>query len=363
MRVDEDGKIISHATLIIMPDTLVSQWKGEVRKHFTGQFKGYDFKHIDTDIDANADLITNGNIDNNTALSSSNGIMEETNIPDDTEYPTNKNEINKPALRVLVYEGCDELSLNRAGLTFRDVDPRYLSTQYDIIFMSLKTLTKEFHQSRVEDDVIRTPRERGVRGSAATTATTPVGGGVNNGDNGWGGKMYISYPPPMMCIRFAMIVVDETQKIESEGVSQSLSLCTRISSDCRLCVTGTPLGHNRLSDLHSLCHFLHIQPYGFLGKREWLCVFGEKSLLGNEKIRNKWLCDMFSNVMLRRTKNVLLEQLRLLPTVVAIRTIHFSGFEVRTVLFSSVLYLRRYEYATVVFYNSVDELHNRKVLQ
>ena len=316
--VDDDGRIRSNATLIIMPSTLIAQWRSEVAKHIAGSFNLFDSISTSTSTSTStpSDLATLDDI-NPSAAGAGAGC----------------------ALRVFVFDGCEEANLRSKGLSFSDVDPRTLASKYDVIIMSLKTLTKDFHKTQVKEGV--EPRVLRARSSRASSDVTAVAvAGADGRDETDTRKMYVSFPPPIMCIRFTMVVVDETQKIESEGMPQGLSLCTRIAADRRLCVTGTPLGHNRLSDLHSLCQFLQLPPYSLSSHHEWLRIFGDGSnaschfslstthLLRNERVRNQWLTNIFSTIMLRRTKNMLGDQLGLLPTVTSITMLTFSGFEV-----------------------------------
>ena len=305
--LDDKGRIRSDATLIIMPSTLIAQWRSEIAKHIAGSFSLFDSVSVSTP----SDLAT----------------------PDDRSHPA-----AGCALRVFLFEGCEVATLRSKGLSFGDVDPRHLAGNYDIIIMSLKTLTRDFHKAIVPEGVEpRVLRNRKSSGSSDASAADVA----HEMDSKKARKVYISFPPPIMCIRFAMVVVDETQKIESEGMPQGLSLCTRIAADRRLCVTGTPLGHNRLSDLHSLCQFLQLPPYAYATHSEWLRVFGEggaftsflnPQILRDEKLRNQWLANLFSPIMLRRTKNMLGDQLGLLPTVTTITMLTFSGFEVCTII-------------------------------
>ena len=298
------GRVASSATLILMPATLISQWKNEIFKHFEGRLSAFHSSSL---------LPPSRHEDLATSSSSADALSKQ--IP----------------LRMFVYEGCDNLTLRRRGLSFSDVDPRDLASKYDIVFMSLKTLTKEFHQAQnstlpAGQVAERVSRTHGL--NSAMVPPDPYEGPGKTVSNNWGNKVYVNFPPPFMCIQWAMVVVDETQKIESESISQSLSLCTQLSAKRRLCVTGTPLGSNRSSDLHSLCQYLHVNPYGYLGKREWLCVFGERSLIRNEGMRNRWLVDLFAPMVLRRTKLSVAEQLGLDAPITTVRMIDFSGFEV-----------------------------------
>ena len=126
----------------------------------------------------------------------------------------------------------------------------------------------------------------------------------------WGNVKYITFPPPIMCLNFTLLVVDETQKIEAEGVSHALAQCVKLQARRRLCVSGTPLGNSRISDLHSLCQFLRIAPYDSVeDKWCWNRVFGEKSIVQNEAVRHRWLADIFQDMTLRRTKLSVAHQL------------------------------------------------------
>ena len=301
---DTDGRIKSSATLVLMPGTLITQWKGEVLKHFSSTHTlGLSESTLPPDVTA----------DSMTDTEDSSRPSADTSSERDRDRA-----VAAPALRVFVYEGCDEQTLKRRGLSFSDVDPRRLATEYDVIFMSLKVLTKHFHEAQSA-----TGGDRKTSRVTRRESACPSDEGAD-----WGNKMYVSFPPPFMCVRFSMVVVDETQKIESEGVSQGLMLCTRIVADRRLCVTGTPLGRNRLSDLHCLCQFLHLPPYGQLGKREWQCVFGDQSMLADQRVRNRWLSDLFAPVILRRTKSMVEDQLGLRANIVTVKTLVFSAFEV-----------------------------------
>ena len=328
--VDDDGRIRSNATLIIMPSTLIAQWRSEVAKHIAGSFNLFD------SISKSASSSTSISTSTSKSTSTSTSTPSDLTTLDDVNLFAAATGAGC-ALRVFVFDGCEEANLRSKGLSFSDVDPRTLASKYDIIIMSLKTLTKDFHKTQVKEGV--EPRVLRARSSRASSDVTAVAAAADARDETDTSKMYVSFPPPIMCIRFAMVVVDETQKIESEGMPQGLSLCTRIAADRRLCVTGTPLGHNRLSDLHSLCQFLQLPPYSLSSHHEWLRIFGDGSnasphfslsahLLKNEKVRNQWLTNIFSTIMLRRTKNMLGDQLGLLPTVTSITMLTFSGFEV-----------------------------------
>ena len=66
---------------------------------------------------------------------------------------------------------------------------------------------------------------------------------------------------PFLCVRFGAIVVDETQKMDSQKESKALDMARRLRSTRRISLSATPLANNRLSDLHSLCRFLQVSTY------------------------------------------------------------------------------------------------------
>jgi len=136
---------------------------------------------------------------------------------------------------------------------------------------------------------------------------------------------YAIYPPPFLCIRYTLVVVDETQNIESTTTSQILIIACKVRSMYRICVSGTPFGSGRISDLYSLCQFLQITPYSDL--YAWRTL--ESPVLHTTtQYRMGVLYTMFSNITLRRTKEMVREQLGLPEHSVITKPLHFSTFEV-----------------------------------
>lgn len=107
--------------------------------------------------------------------------------------------------------------------------------------------------------------------------------------------------------------------------AQALALCSRISADKRLCVSGTPLGNNRISDLFSLCQYLQIKPYDI--RKNWLKIFHENSLIKNDKFKNRLLSNIFMPISIRRTKNIVKNQINLYEVKEIIKLLNFSKFE------------------------------------
>jgi SNF2 family DNA or RNA helicase len=236
--------IASHATLIIMPNTLISQWKAELLKHIAGV--------------------------------------------------TFNNPIAPVGLKVFIYP--DGLG-SEQGCDYGRADPRHLA-QYDIVLMSFRALQKGYHESNVDYASARIQR-----------------------------SSYAVYPPPFLCVRFGLLVVDETQNIETQTTSQILTMACRIPSANRISVSGTPLGSGRLSDLYSLCQFLRVAP--LCDRRTWLRLIEKPVVPIPVSERIQLVQEFFADITLRRTKNQIHEQLGLPQHAVLTRPLQFSTFEVQ----------------------------------
>lgn len=197
-------------------------------------------------------------------------------------------------LKVFIYpeEGAKKVE------DYSRLDPRNLS-KYDIILMSFRALQKGFHDSNVD---FTSPR---ILHST-----------------------YAIYPPPFLCVNYALMVVDETQNIESASTSQVLSMACKIQSVRRVCVSGTPFGSGRLSDLYSLCQFLRIEPYNS-HSRAWQAIIEAPVLHLSTACRLQWLRGMFRSLTLRRTKEMIQTQLELPEHTITTKPLVFSTFEVR----------------------------------
>lgn len=175
------------------------------------------------------------------------------------------------------------------------LDPSTLS-RYDIVLISFKALQQGFHDSNVDYSSSRILH-----------------------------STYAIYPPPFLCLSYRLVVVDETQNIEAASTSQVLKMACRIRSARRICVSGTPFGTGRISDLSSLCQFLQIQPY--CESHAWRTL--EAPVLHvSATHRMRVLHDMFCNITLRRTKAMISEQLGLPAHTVITKPLQFSTFEV-----------------------------------
>lgn len=179
----------SKVTVVVMPDNLVHQWRHEILKHTSFPI------HLDSELEG---------------------------------YEV------KPASDVLkcaVYEGCDIDKFTGSGnsLGLHHISPTALG-QHDFILVGLSALRKDFNLSNYsnENDVKR--RSMGNVRKRSSSAS----------NQGYYARRY--FPPPLLCLKYLMIVVDETQRLESNGVNQYLHLVSRLQGQYRLCVSGTPIG-------------------------------------------------------------------------------------------------------------------------
>jgi hypothetical protein len=202
-------------------------------------------------------------------------------------------------LRVLIYPEDNSTS---SKVDLKAYDPHLLST-YDVIILSFKALQHGYHQSNV--DYYNSSRVRN--------------------------SIYTIYPPAFLCLNYRLVVLDETQHIESKVESQSLRMACRIPAISRICVSGTPLGSGRLSDLYSLCKFLRIEPF-YSNKSAWKYLIEAPIIDVSSHDRLQCLVAMFATLMLRRTKAMIRDQLELQGGSTIIRELRFSSFEVSWVM-------------------------------
>lgn len=99
---------------------------------------------------------------------------------------------------------------NHKDICINDLDPRVLSTN-DIIFIGLKTLKQEFHLSNFSSN------------DQSKRFTSDI-------------NQY--YPPPILCLEFNIVIVDETQKIEGDKISQILMMAMKLKASNRISVSG-----------------------------------------------------------------------------------------------------------------------------
>lgn len=104
---------------------------------------------------------------------------------------------------------------------------------------------------------------------------------------------------------FHIVILDEAQNIKN-STTRTAQAAYKLDCRQRLCLTGTPM-ENHLGELWSIFHFL--MP-GFLGTKELFNTsFREPIEEQGDDERRKWLSQRISPVLLRRTKQAVLQDL------------------------------------------------------
>ena len=83
-----------------------------------------------------------------------------------------------------------------------------------------------------------------------------------------------------------------------------------------------------MSDVFCLTQFLGVAPNLTTELRNWKRVLHKPHIPIPDTIRMKWLRELYKELMLRRTKVDLIDQLGLKPSIIDIKALTFSDFEV-----------------------------------
>lgn len=121
---------------------------------------------------------------------------------------------------------------------------------------------------------------------------------------------------PLFEMDFFRVVLDEAQTIKNRS-SKASQACSKIRSDKRWCLTGTPI-QNTVDDLYSLFRFLRIKPYDDYPtfKTQIVSLVAQ----GRGKLAMRRLHVILKAIMLRRTKTTLIDGKPLLQ--LPKRTVH-----------------------------------------
>lgn len=87
-----------------------------------------------------------------------------------------------------------------------------------------------------------------------------------------------------------------------------------------------------MADVFCLTQFLGVAPDLTAELRNWKRVLQRPNLPIPESIRMKWLREFYKKLLLRRTKVDLIDQLGLKPSIIDIKTLTFSDFEVDSLI-------------------------------
>jgi hypothetical protein len=208
-------------------------------------------------------------------------------------------------------------------MTYSALYPSELA-KADVLIISLRTLQAEFHLANkfpAGAQPVQATSLRGSNGNGTGTGKSTVAGFNKNSNN----KDY--FCPPWLCLDFSLLIIDETQKIESL-TSSVASMCNRITARFRVSVSATPLANNRLADINPLFRFLRVKPFD-QDQAAWKQAFeqkkGQMRLRGREQLA--WLRKALFPLIIRRTKKAVLGELDLPPKEEVVRMLDLSAFE------------------------------------
>lgn len=118
--------------------------------------------------------------------------------------------------------------------------------------------------------------------------------------------------PLLMRVYFLRIIVDEGHRLSSSNVSQFAKACSRLRSEIKWVMTGTPTPSTLKSDidhLHSLLTFIRDESFGF-DKRAW--QVGIREPYSQYRIHSlEMLRPLLRNVMIRADKSLLPSKLHI----------------------------------------------------
>jgi hypothetical protein len=177
--------------------------------------------------------------------------------------------------------------------------PEFLST-FDIIFISFKALRSCFYEAELD-----------------WTSTSNVS------------RRYDVFPPSLLGIEFRLVVIDETQNIEGATENMIFKMAMKLRTRRKLSVSGTPFGVGTIRDLLHLAQFLRISPLNGDDQlfNQWANFFEKPVLPISIETRVQWLRELFYPFILRRTKDMIREQLGISERFTLVRNLAMSEFE------------------------------------
>ena len=287
------------AVLVCVPPTLLAQWQQEVRKHFSH------------------------------SLSAGAGAGAGASC----------------ALRVSVYSGSSASALSKSGRSLHDARPSQLA-KADVVLLPLSVLQKDFHVSsrfvasgtdsaETLPAAVGRSRRRSAKDSAAFFSYNETDDdntfGSSSGQGQAEGRAHSRYhPPPYEGLRFSLLAVDETQKMEGAGETRALAMTTRLLAHRRLSMSATPLGRSRPDDLRSLMRFLHRKPFhGPQSTVQWRQAFEGSALRLSAQARDAQLAALLYPVVVRRTWESVQAELALPPLTDCSKVLVLSAFEMK----------------------------------
>ena len=213
------------------------------------------------------------------------------------------------ALRVGVYEGIAAGVQRLAGppapspatarSVLRTCDPRRLRDM-DVVLTTFDVMSSELHHLSAAD-------------------------AMNSGRRAQKGrKRYRFLPSALTCLEWRRVILDEAQLAECTSSAAS-QLARRIPAERRWCVTGTPVGHKGLDDLHGLLLFLGHDPLGL--PRWWSCAVQRRVKGGLKADALRVVALALQPLLWRSTKKAVADQLGVPPQVERPTLLRMGGVE------------------------------------
>lgn len=214
---------------------------------------------------------------------------------------------NSSSLNVFIYEGLQGKRSGGIGRArYEPLLNPLLLAEYDVIIIGFKALVGEYHLATQQEKVMNNVTIR-------TRASRSVD------------SQY--FPPPIVCLHFNIIIVDETQRLESEkhdSANKPLKMTMMLTGKFLVCVSGTPLLNSKLEDLYPIIKFFGVEPFAN-NKIAWNNMFTHQIV--NSETISKWLFALCKNFVLYRSKNSVKSQLGLKDRIVILKQLTFSTFE------------------------------------
>jgi len=138
-------------------------------------------------------------------------------------------------------------------------------------------------------------------------------------------KKYDVFPSPLACINWHRIVIDEAQEVE-KGNSNLINMTMKLSGVHKWCVSGTPLGHGKSEDLKNIMSFLGQYPYHSVEQWKLLCSVRDDTI--GQTIVYSHLTKLLKALTLRRSHEAVEVELGLELQSVKTKFLEFSDIEV-----------------------------------
>lgn len=211
-------------------------------------------------------------------------------------------------LSVFIYTGVKQImdSIKSNPLAARQIDPRCIAS-YDIIITSLNILKTEMYYTTLNN-------------TNTTTMNNHTNIHINKHRRSH--QIYDKLISPLLCIHFSLLIIDETQQIESESSASKMAM--KIHSSHRIVLSGTPIAKYAINDLFYLFKFLRV-PY-FSDFSIWTSLISNPFHI-HTSIALSRLVELFGLLCLRRRLEDVNNQLCATTQLIDIQYLILSSFE------------------------------------